>query len=304
MFRNHSEVELLVRWTRLFLSGPSESDKNEGCCSREHDHNHLQHSLMCPLLHSLLVLQHALLPVSHLSFSLELLPVVSMIKGVEIKLDLFASVGIAPFSALLMLLLRGTWWPTWSLLWGRFACALKVWLAQEAAVVLPPQSDVAQDCVRFADFREALCGCLAPRVLVRVVDEGLFVVGRFDLGLRGAGGHLQAVIIHRLAPVHWRNLCWAVVLPPAVASSRCSDSRMHFRDPKFLTSWPVCQDKGDGAEGSELLVVPDSIRTWRPSTFYSSSPGCHSAMKQLLMQERLQLHWEEHSCFINTELRC
>lgn len=295
--RNHSEVELLVRLAQLFLSGPNETDKSEAGHGREHDHTHLQQSLARPFFHSLLLLLHAPLPVSHLPFSLELLPVVTLIKGVKIKLDLFARLGEAPFSALMLLLLRGTRWPTCGLLWGRSACALKVWLAQEAAVILPPQSDVTQDCVSFADFRKALCGCLAARVLVRVVNEGLFVVGCLDLGLRGAGGHLQDVVISRLAPVHWGNFCWAVVPSPAVASRRCGDSRMQFRTPECQAPWPLCQDEGDGAEGLELLVAPDSVRMWRPSTY---GPGCHSAMKQLLVQP----HGEEHSCLINPELRC
>lgn len=67
----------------------------------------------------------------------------------------------------------------------------------DALVVPSPLVDVAQDGVGLVDLREAPGGLFAALVLVRVVDEGLFVVRCFDMGLGGVWGHFEDVVIGR-----------------------------------------------------------------------------------------------------------
>lgn len=150
------------------------------------------------------LLLHPLLPGSLVLLSLQLLPIVSLIKGIKIKYGPPSRLG--ELSGSLLRFLLGARGSAGSLLAGGSACILDVCPAQDAAVVLPPQADVSQHGVSLADIREALGGLLAPGVLVRVVDEGLLVVSRLDLRLRGTERHFEDVIIGSPAPVQQRSV--------------------------------------------------------------------------------------------------
>lgn len=77
----------------------------------------------------------------------------------------------------------------------------QVELAQEAAVVLPPQALVTQHRVGLADVREADGGIVVAGVLVRVVEEALLVVCGFDLSLGSLWRHAEDVVVARFASV-------------------------------------------------------------------------------------------------------
>lgn len=139
-----------------------------------------------------LLLLHLLPPGPPDLLPLQLLSIVSLKERVKVKLDLPPGVGEVPRSVLLLDARRfgGGGGPPG---------ALQVQWAQDPTVILSPQANVPQHHVGLTDLREALRGDLVARVFVRVVDEGLFVVGGLDLGLRGTRGHSEDVIIGRPA---------------------------------------------------------------------------------------------------------
>lgn len=77
---------------------------------------------------------------------------------------------------------------------GLDARSAQVLVAEQTSVILAPEDGAAQDQVSFGDAREALGGLGAPGVAIRMVEEALPVVRRFDLCLRGRGGDAQQLI--------------------------------------------------------------------------------------------------------------
>lgn len=266
-------------------SGLADIDINDPCHGHHHKKRHLYHPrLLPPLMALLLPLLHLLLFGSHGPLSFQLLPIMSPVVGIKIING--PSIGLVEVSGSLLLLV--TCESTGCLFSGRSPCTLDVRPVQDALVVPPPQVDVAQDRIGLADLRETLGGLFAARVLVRVVDEGLFVVRCFDLGLGGVGGYFEDVIIGRPTSVRVRRPLW----PPAETSGRCWPSQ-NLTMSQFTTQilWSdVCQNEEGGAEPSELLRWPEGIRVDKNN---SSGPGRPAVCQQPLLEEP----WgDEQSC--------
>lgn len=180
--------------TTLCLQHISLGFQEEDHCHSHHEDNsesHLSHQAQLHLLRGLVALpQHLLLAGPDVLVSLQLLLVVlleELVKVVHTPSAVRAHHG--PFD-----LGRFPRAPR-ALLASGPGCREQVRLGQQAPVVLLPQRLVAQDGVGLADLREAGSGRLATGVSVRVVDEGLLVVGGFNLGLRGGRRYLQDVVI-------------------------------------------------------------------------------------------------------------
>lgn len=96
----------------------------------------------------------------------------------------------------------------------------QVLVAEQTSVILATEDGTAQDQISFGDAREALGSLGAPGIAIRMVEEALPVVRRFDLCLRGGGGDAQKFIEgvsgvspHSRAQARGRTLRQALDLP-------------------------------------------------------------------------------------------
>ncbi len=152
----------------------SQAEENAASEEQQKGDRHLVHLHPLPASECvLLLLTHLLASEAHLLLSLQLLAVVRLIERVEVEAS--ASVRSA------------------SRLW-RSPGALHVALVEDPAVVFPPEAAVAEHAVGLGDEREEPRRVLAAAP-VRVMDEGLFVIGALDLRRRRVRRNPQDVVV-------------------------------------------------------------------------------------------------------------
>lgn len=145
-----------------------------------------------------------------------LISIVRFIEGIKIIDWPSVSLGKMPEP---LLILGGSWGLAGTVFGGRFPCTSDISLAEDALIIFPSQSDVAQHSVSLADLCKNLRCLHAARVLVRMVDKRLFVVGCFDLRLCCTWRYFKDVVIG-LSPIErWSILGFAFSSPGVVSGA-------------------------------------------------------------------------------------